>query len=149
MDLVAKRNRSVICLLVCAIAPASAQQSATYRDPQGRYTTQLPAGFSTVQLNGDAVQFANGAAYVTAMVLPGNDPKMTIDAIARQSGGQWRNFTEVRGGDTRFAGRVGPYATYSGTNPMGADSYLQMLAITDGISTYLLMTSAPRRIFCV
>jgi hypothetical protein len=141
------RILSVSFLLVWAFCDASAQQASVYHDPQGRYATAVPGGFSVSQLNNDAVQFAGGGGYVTAMVLPGTDPGMMLDAIARQTGAQWRNFAEARRGEARFGGRTGPYVTYSGVNPRGADSYLQMLAVTDGTSTYLLMSSAAKSDF--
>ena len=94
-----------------AAMPAAAQRPSTYRDPQGRFSLELPAGFTATQLNNDAVQFANGAAYVTAMVVPGGDPGVMFDGIARQTGGQWRNFTAVRRGEAHFGGHTGQYRT--------------------------------------
>jgi hypothetical protein len=138
MEYVPRRCLIALCLFSCA----AAQQ--LYRDPQGRFTLQVPAGFAVSQSDTDAVRFANGSAYVTAMVLPGDNPALTISAIARQTAGQWRNFAQARSGDARFAGHIGSYATYSGTNPQGAESYLELLAITDGASIYLLITSAPK-----
>ena len=132
--------RSLTALGLLCFAAAAEQP---YRDPQGRFALEVPAGFTVTQLNSDAVQFASGPGYVTAMVLPSDDPALMISAIARQTGSQWRNFTEARRGEARFAGRMGSYVTYSGVNPRGADSFLQMLATAEGSTTFLLMTSAP------
>ena len=116
-----------------------------YRDARGRFNVAPPAGWTTTQLNADAVMFASGNAFSTLMVFTGNtDPAGKIASIAAETGKQWRNFAEARRGETKFAGRTGPYVTYSGINPKGLDSYLQMLAVTDGAAVYLLMSSAPK-----
>jgi hypothetical protein len=144
-------------LLACALIPAVAQRALaqtsakssvpSYRDPQGRFTLQIPQGWSTTQMNNDAVQFSRGAAYVTMLVLPGTDPAMVIGSIGDATGKQWKNFAEARRGTATFGGQTGQYVTYSGVNPMGSDSYLQLLDMTDGSLTYLLMTSAPKADF--
>lgn len=136
-----------VVLLALAVLAASAQPAATYKDPGGRFTLQQPAGWKAAQLNADAVQFAAGPAYATVMMLPGSDVAMFIAAIAKQTGGQWKGFTEARRGDLRLAGRTGPYATYAGTNPAGADAYLQMMGVSDNGSTLLMMFSAPKTEF--
>jgi hypothetical protein len=128
----------------CVLVPAIGQRAASYHDPAGRYTLQIPQGWNTTQMNSDAVQFASGAAYITMLVLPGADPVSMMNSIGTQTGKQWKNFAQARRGDANFGGRAGQYVVYSGINPMGADSYLQMLAVTEGSATYLLMTSAPK-----
>jgi hypothetical protein len=62
--------------------------AATFNDPQGRYTLEMPAAWKATQLNSDAAQLANGAVYVTVMVLPGGDANLSIDPIAGQTGKQ-------------------------------------------------------------
>jgi hypothetical protein len=121
--------------------------AATFNDPQGRYTLEAPAGWKATQLNSDAVQLMNAPAYVTVMVLPGADAGMNLDSIAKQTVGQWRGFAEAQRGETRLAGRTGRYVTYAGTNPAGADAFLEVMAIADRGSTYLLMVSAPKTQF--
>jgi hypothetical protein len=133
--------------LVGTLFPAIAQRPPDYRDPRGRFTLQVPPGWNTTQMNSDAVQFAGAPAYVTMMVLPSNDPVLMMNSIAKQTGTQWRNFMETGRGATNLGGRTGQFVTYSGTNPMGADSNLQLIGVTDGPSTYLLMISAPKADF--
>ncbi len=139
------------CALIFAIphrAPAQTSSGApNYRDPQGRFTLRIPQGWNTVQINNDAVQFSSGAAYVTLLSLPGTDPALTIGAVGTATGKQWKNFAEMRRGAVNFGERTGQYVTYSGINPTGSDSYIQLLDVTDGSLNYLLMTSAPRADF--
>jgi len=132
-----------VCLSVfCAATPAQAQSS--FNDPAGRYSVRVPQGWTATALNRDAVQLSVPGCYATVMVLPNDDPAAAIEAIARQTSGQWRGFAEARRGDMRMAGLAGKYVTYSGANPRGVDSYLEMMAVHRGASTYLLMVSVPK-----
>jgi hypothetical protein len=81
------------------------------------------------------------------MVLPGGDANLFIDSIAGQTGKQWRRFAAAQRGQMKLAGRSGHDITYSGTNPAGMEAYLEMMAISDRGSTYLLMISAPKAEF--
>ena len=121
-------------------------QSA-YRDPQGRFTAQAPPGWSATALGPDAVSFSSGTAYAILTVVRGDDPHAAIESTARQTSAQWRNLSEARRGDVRFAGRPGWYVTYSGTNPRGADCYLELIAVADHGDVYLLMMSAAKTDF--
>jgi hypothetical protein len=135
--------RTALWLTVSLAVTGWAQ--GNYTDPKGRFSLKVPAGWSITLLNADAVSFASGNAFATLMVFTNNvDPAGMLRGISQQTGAQWKNFTEVRRGDTRFGGRTGPYITFSGINPKGLDSYLQMLAVTDGVSTYVLLNTAPK-----
>ena len=134
-------------MAACLLMVWGAAWGANFRDPQGRYTVETPSGWKASQLNGDAVQLTSAPAYVTVMVLPGSDAGMLMDSIARQTGGQWRGFAEAQRGEVKLAGRGGRYVTYAGTNPAGAAAYLEMMAVSDRGSTYLLMISAPQGLF--
>jgi hypothetical protein len=138
---------AAVGLFGSTLIPALAQRPVDYRDPRGRFTLQLPQGWNTTQMNSDAVQFAALPAFVTILVLPSSDPGTMMSAMAKQTGTQWRNFAEAARGAANLGGRTGPSFTYSGTNPMGADANLQMLGVTDGSSTYVLMISAPKADF--
>jgi len=152
-----RKIRRFAGLLACALIQAIPQHApgqvssnsaaANYRDPQQRFTLRIPQGWKTTQMNHDAVQFSSGAAYVTLLVLPSTDPELMLNSIGTATGKQWKNFAEARRGTANFGGRTGQYVTYSGINPMGSDSYFQLLAVTDGSLTYLLMTSAPKADF--
>lgn len=137
----------ILCLALIAAAAQPGPAQTSYRDPLGRFTLRIPAGWSTVQLNNDAVQFAHGAAYVTMLSLPGADPALTLRTIGESTAKQWKNFTEARRGAANFGGGAGQYVTYSGINPIGSESYIQLLGMTDGSLTYLLMKSAPKADF--
>ena len=132
------------CLLAAAPHGAWAQNQSNYRDPQGRFTLRIPPGWKTAQMNGDAVQFSSGSAYVTLLTLSSSDPDLMLNSIATATGKQWKNLAEVRRGDANFGGRTGKYATYSGINPMGSDSYFELLGVSDGSLTFLMLISAPK-----
>jgi len=143
----------VVCGLIAANPLRTLAQTSpnsgvpNYRDPQGRYTLRIPQGWSASQMNSDAVQVSSGTAYVTMVVVASTDTALMISSTAASIGKQWKNFAEMRRGTANFGGRTGQFVTYSGVNPKGSDSYLQMLASTDGSLTYLLMTSAPKADF--
>jgi hypothetical protein len=124
---------------------AAAWAQTNYRDPKGRFTLRVPVGWNTTPVNADAVSFGRGNAFATVMVFTGNtDPPGILKGITQTFGMQWKNFVEARRGDTKFAGRTGPYITFSGVNPKGLDSYLQLLAVTDGGSSFVLICTAPK-----
>lgn len=139
--------RKLVCLILAAAGLSFAQQAGTFNDPQGRFSLAVPAGWKAAPLNADAVQLSSSGAYVTAMVLAGSDASMFIDAIGRQTGGQWRGFAQARRGETRMAGRAGVYAVYAGTNPAGIQAYLELMAAADRGRTFLIMVSAPQADF--
>ncbi len=128
-------------------AAAPAAGPVDYRDPGGRYTLRLPAGWNTIQMNRNAVQFSSSGAFVSLLALPGSSLDMTLDAMGKSYSNQWKNFAEVRRGDANFSGRPAKYVTYSGTGPAGLDSYLQILAMTDGSTTFVLTTQAGKSDF--
>ncbi len=137
----------LFCFLASDPERGRAQAQPSYRDPLGRFTLRIPPGWKTVQMNNDAVQFSSGAAYATLLTLPSSDPDLMLNSIATATGKQWKNFAEARRGNANFGGRSGKYATYSGINPMGSDSYFELLGASDGSLTYLLMMSAPKADF--
>jgi hypothetical protein len=140
--------RTHVTALVLALAAAAGLYGQPpYTDPKGRFTVRIPAGWSATQLNADAVSFGSGNAFSTLMVLAGANPQAIIRSVLQQYAPQWKNFVEARRGDTKFAGRTGPYVTYSGVNPKGLDSFLQILGATDGAFTYLLTSTAPKTEF--
>jgi hypothetical protein len=138
---------ALLASLLAAPERAAAQAPPNYRDPQGRFSLRIPPGWKTVQMNSDAVQFSSGAGFVTLLTLPSTDPDLMLNAIATSTGKQWKNFTGARRGNANFGGLPGKYATYSGVNPMGSDSYFELLGVSDGSLTYLLLTSAPKADF--
>jgi hypothetical protein len=134
--------KTAFWLTVSLAVAAWGQQN--YSDPRGRFTVKVPAGWTTTPMNTDAVMFGSGNAFASVMIFPGADAAGMLRSISQQYGTQWKNFAEARRGDTRFAGHTGPYITFSGVSPKGLDSYLQMLAVTDGASVYMLTSSAPK-----
>lgn len=119
-------------------------RAAGYQDPQGRFALQVPDGWSTAPLNGDAVQFASGNCYLTVMVFAGADPQTLMQGIARQTGSQWRRFAEVRRDSLDLGGRPGKAWTFEGVNPQGREAQLRLLGSADGPRTVLMMISAAK-----
>jgi hypothetical protein len=120
-----------------------AQRPAGYRDPQGRFTVSPPGDWKTVQLNGDAVQFANGQAYLSVLTFGPGEASTYLEAMGRQFGGQWRSFREAHRGPAKVGGRNGQYVTYQGSNPNGVDAFLELIAVDTPSNGFLLMLSAP------
>ena len=134
-------------LAALLIPTLGAQSDRRYRDPNGRFTVLVPTGWSETQLNPNALQLAFGSTYVTLMVLPGADAESNMRMMAGQMSGQWRNWSQLRQGPVVFGGRAGTSLTFSGLNPKGVDSHLQLIAAADSARTDLLMTSAPNSVF--
>ena len=134
-------------LAALLIPTLGAQSDRRYRDPNGRFTVLVPTGWSATQLNPNALQLAFGSTYVTLMVLPGADAESNMRMMAGQMSGQWKNWSQLRQGRVVFGGRAGSFLTFSGLNPKGVDSHLQLISAADSSRTYLLMTSAPHSDF--
>jgi hypothetical protein len=134
-----------ITAAACFVASAAGQPAPQrYQDPKGRLTLQVPAGWNKIQMNDDGVQFNNAGAFVSMLVLPGSDVDLTLNTMGASTGKIWKNFTEERRGDAIFGGLPAKYITYSGLSPVGADSFMQLLATTDKQSVYVLMTQASK-----
>jgi len=137
------RIRRILTLVITTLSFVYAQQDQTFNDPQGRFTLQLPAGWRAVTLNPDCFQISNGGAYLSVIV-SGGDPGMAMDAIAHQFSGQWRGFEQISNSGVLLAGRPATSVTYAGTNPQGAAASLNLIGMSDGSRTYLIMTSATK-----
>jgi len=128
-------------------APGASTSAAGYRDPQGRYTLRLPAGWNSVQMTRDSVQFSSGTASVSLMALPGSNADVTMDVMGKSFAGKWQNFKETDRGDGRFGGRPAKYVMFSGKSPTGANAVLRLLAMVDENLTYVLMAETPESDF--
>ncbi|SFM14644.1 hypothetical protein [Variovorax sp. OV329] len=142
--------RAPTLLLSAALLGACAttlHAQTSYTDPEQRYTLQVPAGWR-VEPQGGGVSLVNGPAYASVIRVSGRGaPKSLVEALAQRFPSQWQGFAGSSAGDTQFGGKPGAYGWFTGTNPLGIEAVLKLVATVDGESGYAMMISSPRSDF--
>jgi hypothetical protein len=128
-------------LLVATVA--SQALGAEYRDPGGRFSIDLPQGWSSSP-SPNGTYFVAGNAYALATVVAngGANPSQ-VAAFTDQFGKQWSNYRRLQSGNATVAGQAGAFAVYAGTPPKGGDAVLKALSTPVGNDALVLLFSAP------
>src|SRR5947199_10766636 len=93
-------------LLSCPVWSAD----LVYRDPQGRFSLTVPAGW-TPATDASGVQFTRGRAYITVLVVDGQGTTQTLaSSIMQQVGSKWQNFQPFDPEQTTLGGRPATFA---------------------------------------
>lgn len=126
--------------LALSLAVTVQGQTKTYRDPDGRFTLQLPSTCSTFSPNGDLLQVSCGDGTLNILQTgPGGPAGPSLQNVERQYAGQWGDFRRLSGGASSD-GRA-EYATFTGRNPKGVSASLRITAFDNG---WVMMASAPQ-----
>lgn len=137
---------AICCVGVLAVASLShASASGTlYRDPQNRFTLQVPTGWKLRPL-GDSVQVVRGNAYVSVMIFDHNsDAEGLVRSLSRQVNSKWKQSEPVTYGTSSLAGSTAITAAFSGINPQGIEAVLQMAGTSARDTVYVLVISSPK-----
>lgn len=141
----------MICLwrwcLAVALCSSAAFSQSTYRDPQQRFSLQVPAGWTTAP-EPSGLTIARGRAYARLVMVEGRGlASDLVSHFAAEAGKQWKNFQELKRGESRFAGEAGAFAFYNGTNPAGTRAILKITGAAAAGKGYVLILSAPETEF--
>ena len=137
---------TICCAGILAITSFSHASAAgtLYRDPQNRFTLQVPTGWKLRPL-GDSVQVVRGDAYVSVMIFDHNsDAESLVRSLSRQIGSKWKQSEGVSYGTSSVAGLSATTAAFSGINPQGVEAVLQMAGISTKDTAYVLVISSPK-----
>lgn len=134
-----------------AVPAAPAQAPAAgggqlYRDPAGRFTVAVPAGWNAVPqgANGaDGVQISHGNTWLVVTTVAGAaQPADVVNALQPQFASQYRNFTRTNGGPFQFNGRAAFAGTFQGVNPKGVAVNLLIVGVAGPAGTqFAIMNS--------
>ena len=109
-----------------------------YRDPGGRFSIDLPQGWSSSP-SPNGIYFISGNAYALATFVPSGG----VNAFTDQFGKQWSNYRRLQTGEAMVAGKPGTFAVYAGTPPKGGDSVMKAISTQAGNDALVLIFSAP------
>ena len=123
-------------------APAAA---ATYNEPAGLFSINVPTGWSVKSLGRGEWNVSNGrGAFVHVVNVPGagTDARPANQLIDRVRA-QWQKSERLDGGPAQLGGQRGFYVTFAGVNPAGTDALLRAVAAPFGSDGFVLLISAP------
>ena len=123
--------------------PLPGASGSAYRDLQGRFVVEVPAGWTAVEAEGGA-RLALGDAYVNVMVMEGIRGGWELgEQVLRQIRQQWRNFQEIDRGDRRLGGLPASFGIYRGVNPKGNIAFMKVFVAPGSGRTFLMLLSWP------
>jgi hypothetical protein len=133
-------QKVVPSLLFAALLPA---QNQVYRDPGGRFSVPVPAGWTATPA-GEMLQLKSGDAYAIVIVLEGGgeDPRR-VARFTDDFGQRWQGYKRLNTGTLRVGNVDGAYAIYSGTNPKGVDAVVKAVSAPLGSSAVIVIASCP------
>jgi len=141
-------EHSLRLLAVSAPAQSSAPthaSSRTYRDPQGRYTLAVPAGWSVTppaDAGSGTVQLSSGPSWAMLMPSSGGQPRDVNHQVTQQIKAQFKDFKMLNEGDLQVNGHPSHGTTATGINPKGARVSVLVLSIDAGSGHYLTVISS-------
>ena len=115
----------------------------TYRDPKGRFTIPVPAGWTQTPGEG-FFKLDHGSA--SAFVLAIDDfqsPKDTVASVLEEIGKRWRSFKQQDGAEVRFGAQPGYSAGGFGFNPSGVQAFVVVYAAARRSEGFAMIVSAP------
>jgi len=132
------RTRIILSLLI-----ANTFAAGVYRDPQGRFSLDVPSGWSGGAAGG-MTRFVSGNAYTLIHFIDGGaaDPRRVVQ-FTEQFGQQWRNYRRVQNGNAQLGGLRGGFAIYSGTNPKGVEAIVKAVSVPLGQDAIVVLSSCP------
>ena len=119
--------------------------SNAYRDPQGRYTLDVPESWTvTPQPDSGALQLSSGPSW--AMILTGNGtvPADVNHQVTQQMQSQFTGYQLLNEGDLQVNGHPSHGTTATGMNPKGERVSVLVLSISAGAGHFLtIISSSP------
>jgi hypothetical protein len=128
-------------------SPPANSASGMYRDPQGRYSLTVPAGWAVTppaDAGSGTVQLSSGPSW--AMLLPtgGSQPLDVNHEITHQIQAQFTGFQLLNEGDFQVNGHPAHGSTGTGINPKGMRVSVLIVSINAGSGHFLtVVSSAP------
>ena len=129
-----------------ASAPANSG-SGRYRDPQGRYSLAVPAGWAVTppaDAGSGNVQLSFGPSWAMLLLSSGSQPRDVNHQITQQIQAQYTGFQLLNEGDLQVNGHPAHGSTFTGVNPKGMRVSVLVISINAGSGHFLtVVSSAP------
>jgi hypothetical protein len=127
-------------------APANSG-SGMYRDPQGRYSLAVPAGWAVTPPADAAsgnVQLSFGPSWAMLLLSGGSQPRDVNHEITHQIQAQYTGFQLLNEGDLQVNGHPAHGSTATGVNPKGVRVSVLIVSINAGSGHFVtVVSSAP------
>jgi hypothetical protein len=129
-----------------ASAPANSG-SGMYRDPQGRYSLAVPAGWAVTppaDAGSGNVQLSFGPSWAMVLLSGGSQPRDVNHQMTQQIQAQYTGFRLLNEGDLQVNGHPAHGSNATGTNPKGVPVSVLIVSINAGSGHFLtVVSSAP------
>ncbi len=133
----------LLATLGASASQLSAQRGVPFRDPNGRFTINVPDGWNTISQNGSVI-FTRGSISISILPFPqASSPDEIVSSLSQTYGQQWRNLQGFDRGSFQVGGAPATYAMFNGTNPRGVPSLLRLVGIGRGSSAFAFIVSVP------
>jgi len=116
-----------------------------YRDPQGRFSLSVPAGWSTTppaDPGSGNVQFSSGANWAMVLLGGGSQPADVNHQITQQIQAQYTGFKLLNEGDLQVHGHPAHGTNATGMNPKGARVSVLLVSVNAGNGHFLTVVSS-------
>ncbi|MGA3015873.1 MAG: hypothetical protein ABSF62_02055 [Bryobacteraceae bacterium] len=121
--------------------------SGRYRDPQGRYSLAVPAGWAVTppaDAGAGNVQLSFGPSWAMLLLNSGSLPRDVNHQVTQQIQAQYTGFQLLNEGDLQVNGHPAHGSTATGVNPKGARVSVLVISINAGSGHFLtVVSSAP------
>jgi hypothetical protein len=139
-------ERSVQFLQGATAAPTPAGNSAagTYRDPQGRYSLAVPAGWSVTpppDAGTGNVQLSSGPNWLMLLLSSGAQPGDINHQVTQQIQAQYTGFHLLNEGDFQVRGHPAHGSNATGMNPKGIRVSVLVMTISAGGGHFVTVVS--------
>jgi hypothetical protein len=123
---------SLLVLMLGSAALADSEQ----KDPQGRFTIEVPSGWRVVASN-DEMKLTMGDSVIVFRHLDGVDTaKKALIGTVQQASEAYAGFMSMEQGETRFGGQHAVFANLSAYDERSISVYIRCVATDSGWSFF-------------
>jgi len=142
----ASMERGVQFLQGATAAPPPAGNTAAgmYRDPQGRYSVAVPAGWSVTpppDAGAGNVQLSSGPNWLMLLLSSGSQPVDINHQVTQQIQAQYTGFRLLNEGDLQVHGHPSHGSNGTGVNPKGVRVSVLIMTISAGGGHFVTVVS--------
>ncbi len=112
-----------------------------FKDPRGRYSLSIPAGWD-VSMTGDDPTFHNGTGWIQIRILTARSPSDAIDQAADLFRSQFTAFNTINRGNTTIGGRAAHGLNVDATTAAGQRVSVLLTAQPQGGKQYFVLVSS-------
>jgi hypothetical protein len=134
---------TALTLWAAGVCGFSQTTGSPYRDRQGRFSLNVPNGWTATPFPG-FVQIEHGNAVASVIVNDGaQDPEALLASLSKQMEGQWKDFKKIQRAASTLGRGPAVFGVFAGLNPRGVDSLVKIVTATEGRNSFAIVMSSP------